>query len=271
MDDLILPASPLRRFVEGYWARQGVYEPAKKVRVLADACTKIIFELAPMPWAPAYVIGTQLAPIVVTLTGKVDRVGIRFRPGMAWFFLDTPLDALAGRLTRLTDVAGIDGEQMLIRLRGENSWGARAEVLDAWLLSLLAKLRPSETEIGETAGLSRAMLEGTAPPDIAASIGWSQRRLQRVCRERFGASAANLHRFHRFELLQARLNERPTDLADLAAELGFSDQSHMAREFRHFAGATISAVLRERTCVENIQDAAGWLPVLRKAEENGAW
>jgi hypothetical protein len=45
----------------------------------------------------------------------------------------------------------------------------------------------------------------------------------------------------------------------------------MAREFRHFAGTTISAVLRERASVGILQDSGDWLPVLRKAEESGAW
>jgi AraC-like DNA-binding protein len=271
VDDLVLPSPPLRPFVEGYWSRRGVYEPPRQVRVLADACTKIIFELVPMPWSCAYVIGTQLTPILVSLTGEVDRIGIRFRPGMAWFFLNTPLDALAGRLTDLADVPMNDGGQILGRLRDEPSLTGRTAVLDVWLLSLLALRQPWEKERNETAQLSRAMLSGTSPPDLAASIEWSTRQLQRVCRERFGASAAKLHRFHRFEILQARLNGLPVDLADLAAELGFSDQAHMAREFRYFAGTTISGVLRERASVGNIQDASGWLPVLRKAEETGAW
>ncbi len=48
-----MPSPFLQTFIEGYWQRRGVYAPAKKVRVLADACTKIIFELVPMPYEQA--------------------------------------------------------------------------------------------------------------------------------------------------------------------------------------------------------------------------
>jgi AraC-like DNA-binding protein len=268
MDDLLPPSAALKPFIEGYWQRRGLYEPAKKVRVLADACTKIIFELVPMPWASSYVIGTQLSPIVVTLAGEVDRIGIRFRLGMAGFFLGQSLDGLSGRLTSFAELP-LESEDVADRLKAAPSLADRALILDAWLNSLLAKQEPDAAEIQDISRLSKAVLNGLAPPDLAALMGWSERQLQRVCRERFGASAANLHRFCRFELLQARLKGRPVELANLAAELGFSDQAHMTREFRHFAGTTMTSFLKERAAVGNVQDGGDWLPVLRKAEESG--
>lgn len=266
-----MPSPFLRTFIEGYWQRRGVYSPAKKVRVLPDACTKLIFELAPMPWPSCYVVGTQLVPIVVTLDGTVDRVGIRFRPGMAGFFLDRSLYGTAGRMLELAELGIEDGSFLLERLAETEGSSARAAVLDAWLLKRWEKLQPDNGELRETVLLSKAILRGLSPRDLAALMGWSERRLQRVCRHRFGASAANLHRFYRFECLQRRLAAPPAELADLAAEFGFADQAHMAREFRHFSGSTISSLLRERAAVGNLQDGADWLPVLRRAEESRAW
>jgi AraC-like DNA-binding protein len=270
VNDLHLPAPPLRPFIEGYWQRRGVYEPERKVRVMADACTKIIFELVPMPWPSSYVIATQLLPIVVTLSGNTDRVGIRFRPAMAGFFLGRPLDGLEGGVTRLSDI-GIDDEALVQRLRGAGALKERAAVLDEWLLARWAALEPDPARVEETTRLSKSVLRGLSPRELADAMGWSERRLQRVCRERFGASAAGLHRFFRFECLQKRLSGEPAELAVLAAELGFADQAHMAREFRVFAGCTISSCLRERAAVGNLQDGGGWLPVLRKAEESALW
>ena len=271
MNDLFQPAPQLRPFVEGYWQRSGHYAPEKKVRVVADACTKIIFELVPMPWPSEYLLGTQLYPIVVTLSGTTDRVGIRFRPGMASFFLGRPLNGFTGGIVGLNDLGVEEGPEIRDRLTKAGASEARVVVLDEWLLSRWETLQPDARDVEETMRLSKGVLRGLSPPELAAMMGWSDRRLQRVCRERFGASAANLHRFFRFESLQTRLSGPPAELAGLAAELGFSDQSHMAREFRTFAGSTISAFLRERAAVGNLQDAGSWLPVLRRAEESGAW
>ena len=270
MNDLLLPSPFLRFLVEGYWQRRSVYKEEKNVRVLADACSKIIFELVPMPWPSSYVIATQLAPIIVTLSGKTDRLGIRFKPGMAGFFLGRPLGELQGGMTRLEDL-GICNQALAKRLRAAGDLVKRGALLDAWLTDLWTASQPDETEVDETASLGKALLRGCSPGQLADLMGWSERRLQRICRQRFGASAANLHRLHRFEALQRRLAGAPTELAALAAEIGFADQAHMAREFRHFAGCTISTYVRERAAVGNIQDSGGWLPVLRRAEESGEW
>ncbi len=267
MDVLLSPAPALQPYVEGYWVRSGLYEPARKVRVMADACTKLIFELRPMPWGSCYVIGTQTSPIIVTLVGRVDRIGVRFRPGAASFFLQHSLDGLAGRLTGLSQLGITEGEAMLTRLREAGSKDERAELLDQWLLSQLPSGDPERSDLETIMEVARLLRAGVAPPAIAAAANWSERRLQRVCRHRFGASAASLHRLYRFDLLQARLRGVPLALARLAAELGYADQAHMARDFRHFARTTMSAYLRERAAVGNLQDGGHWLPVLRDLQE----
>jgi AraC-like DNA-binding protein len=271
VDDLLPPSKLLKPYVEGFWQRRGSFERAKKVRVLADACTKMIFELVPMPWPSCYVIGTQLAPIVVSLSGEVDRIGVRFRLGMASFVIGSSLDGLSGRFTRLEDLGIAEGPGIHARLAAASGFEDRASILNNWLLSRLDAVKPDAAELGNTSRIAQALLRGLPPPRIAEMMNWSERRLQRVCRDRFGASAGNLHRFHRFELLQARLSSSPPlASADLAAELGFSDQSHMAREFRHFGGITISSFIRERAGVGNLQDGGEWLRVLRELEEHDA-
>jgi AraC-like DNA-binding protein len=271
VDNLLLPSPRLKPFVEGYWQRQGTFEREKKIRVSADACTKIIFELAPTPWPSCYVVGTQLAPIIVVMAGKVDRVGIRFRPGMAGFFLSRTLEGLSSRLTSFAFLPITDGEEVRARLAAGSSLAERVSILEPWLLSLLSTRRSDLRDMLETARLNRGFRRGLSPSELAAAMGLQERQLQRICRERFGATAAALHRLHRFQALQARLHGPPSELADLAAELRFSDQAHMAREFRHFAGTTISSFLRERAVVGNVQDGGDWLPVLRTIEENEEW
>jgi AraC-like DNA-binding protein len=269
LNDLLPPAPQLRPYVEGYWQRQGLYEPEKKVRVVADACTKVIFELAPVPWHSCYILGTQLSPLIVLLSGKVDRIGVRFKPGMGSFFLGHSLDGLAGRFIGAQYLPLSEGEAILGSLRAAVSTSDRAAILDNWLLSRWSVFQGDSAELEETSRLSRVLSSGLSPTAAAAAMNMSERRLQRLCRKRFGASAAGLHRLFRFEALQKRLRGSPARLTDIAAELGFSDQAHMAREFRHFADTTISGFLRERALVGNVQDGGDWLPVLRSLEEDG--
>jgi hypothetical protein len=55
VDDLLPPSAKLKPSVEGFWQRRGTFREEKKIRVLADACTKMIFELKPTLWPPCYV------------------------------------------------------------------------------------------------------------------------------------------------------------------------------------------------------------------------
>jgi AraC-like DNA-binding protein len=258
-----LPPPSLEPFIEGYWHRSGHFAQEKKVRVVADACTDIILEFAPTPWPPRYVIGTQLAPIVVTLRGDVDRSAIRFRPGMAWFFLRRPLDGLTDRVVPMTELEWQVPGTLYERLAAMERSIDRSEALSAWLTDELDRLKPDPEEVGESERLASALSAGTPPHDLPTLMGRNSRRLQRVCRERFGATAIHLHRLYRFRRLYERLQGGGESLADLAVELGYSDQAHMAREFRHFAGTSITAFLAERGHVGNLQDEGKtWLPIL---------
>ncbi len=72
---------------------------------------------------------------------------------------------------------------------------------------------------------------------LARTVGWSERHFTKRFRAFFGArpkAAARRLRFaHAFNLVASRPR---SDLAAIAAEAGFSDQSHMTREFEVFAG-----------------------------------
>lgn len=73
--------------------------------------------------------------------------------------------------------------------------------------------------------------------DIAARFSMDQRRLQRICRRRIGYSPTWLIRRRRLQEASARLRDDPDSrLADVAQELGYSDQAHFARDFAAVMG-----------------------------------
>jgi transcriptional regulator GlxA family with amidase domain len=90
-----------------------------------------------------------------------------------------------------------------------------------------------------------------APPDNAvrtAVLGGDPALGERQLRRRFGASVglgpkalAGVLRFQRFLVLAGRAD--PGGLARLAADAGYSDQSHLVRESRRLAGVAPSALL----------------------------
>jgi AraC-like DNA-binding protein len=74
---------------------------------------------------------------------------------------------------------------------------------------------------------------------LARAVGWSERHLINQFRVYFGvrpkATARRLRFSYAFDMLAAH----PTaDLSTIAAQAGFSDQSHMTREFQTFSGVS---------------------------------
>jgi transcriptional regulator GlxA family with amidase domain len=70
---------------------------------------------------------------------------------------------------------------------------------------------------------------------LAEALGRSRRHLAKRFAEEVGASPKVAARLIRFEAARARLGSVP--LARLAAEHGYSDQAHLAREFSALGGA----------------------------------
>jgi transcriptional regulator GlxA family with amidase domain len=74
---------------------------------------------------------------------------------------------------------------------------------------------------------------------LARTIGWSERHLIRKFLTYFGVRPKVLARRirfnHAFDLLSARSAD---EISTIALDAGFSDQSHMTREFQTFCGVS---------------------------------
>ena len=87
---------------------------------------------------------------------------------------------------------------------------------------------------------------GAAPPSIeelSCDLGWSRQHLARRFRAEVGVGPKQLARVARLQRavdhlqrVPDRAHAAPLSLAGAAADLGYFDQAHMARDFRELAG-----------------------------------
>jgi len=92
--------------------------------------------------------------------------------------------------------------------------------------------------------------------DLAAETGWSARHLAEQFRAETGLSPKAGARVVRFDWARRRLLRRQAEgrrvvLAEFAAECGYYDQAHLARDFRDLAGCPPSVLLAEE--LRNVQ------------------
>ncbi|AXY77609.1 AraC family transcriptional regulator [Paraflavitalea soli] len=97
------------------------------------------------------------------------------------------------------------------------------------------------------AGVAMQKANGTLPVSgVAAAAHATVRTLERNFKRSSGHTVKDVSALMRFEQVRNRLWHYPdTNLAGLALELGYTDQSHLSREFKRYSGTTPGAFARK--------------------------
>jgi len=97
------------------------------------------------------------------------------------------------------------------------------------------------------AGDAMREAKGTMPVNqVAAAAHATVRTLERKFKQSSGYSVKDVSGLMRFEQVRNQLWRYPdSNLAGLALELGYTDQSHLSREFKRYSGTTPAAFARK--------------------------
>ena len=200
----------------------------------------------------ALVGGLHTAPALIRHDGRQAGIQVGLHPLGARALLGVPAGELAGIDLHLADVLGPGADDLRAQLLAAPTWARRFDLLDAGLVRLLDRASGAVPAPEAARAWRLVMGSGGRVPVawVAAEVGWSGRRLQQVFRREVGLTPKQLARVTRFDRARRRLYAdvaagRPPMLARLAAEGGFSDQAHLAREFRALAGCPPSALVVE--------------------------
>ena len=81
---------------------------------------------------------------------------------------------------------------------------------------------------------------------MAHELGTSERSLQRLVEQRLGLGPKWLVQRRRLHDAVEALKAGTTSLADVAADLGYTDQAHFTHDFRTVTGMTPGEFLRDQ-------------------------
>ena len=96
---------------------------------------------------------------------------------------------------------------------------------------------------------------------LAREIGWSERHFTARFHADIGMAPKATARVARFSSAHQRVTRSAEGLSRIAASAGYSDQSHMTREFRALAGATPAEVRSAAAVDIAIRDAPAQGPI----------
>lgn len=245
------PGVALAPWVECYWSLTAEQAPSWRTRVLPDGSNDVIVDLV---GARTFVVGAMRRAALVPLEGRVELLGVRFRPGSALPFLEVPLSALADRQVDLDAVWGRAAGSMMDALAGTPT-ADRVARFERFLRARRRREYEEDALAGRAVALLRRTRGGIGVGVVAAALGVGERRLQRAFERSVGLSPKRLARVLRFQYavrVIGRSGARPG--AALALDAGYADQAHFIREFRSLAGVTPARFALERG-VGFVQDA----------------
>jgi AraC-like DNA-binding protein len=174
------------------------------------------------------------------IAGPVYAVGAVLLPGACEILLGMPASELAQRHVRLDEIWGVQPALLRDQLLELSTPEAQLSCFESFLLSRITKLR------GMHPAVAQALVSVRTTSDIRALVaqsGYSHRRFIELFSQTVGLTPKLYSRVLRFQkALRLVATDQSIDQqivwADLALAAGYSDQSHLNREFIEFAGIT---------------------------------
>ncbi len=220
------PLSILRFHIDRFWfcGRSAV----SVSEILPDGCVDVVFRLSTSS-IETLLFGPVTRNISFPLRADSEYFGVRFRAGQAARFLSDRPAEMVNRYGSIGILPCLNGEQFI----NLPTFQDRCSLLEATLFSLLAR-EDVRTDVIEWAVRTIECRKGMVEVcRLAAACDLSLRQFERRFSERVGITPKTFCRVVRFQhALSALRGGLSGNLASLAAELGFADQSHFIRDFK---------------------------------------
>ena len=180
--------------------------------------------------------GLYARPVRVRHEGSSRGVQFDLEPPAVRGLLGVPAGELAERSVGLEHLLGAGAALLAERLYAAPDARARFAILDEVLIGALAEARaPVRPDVEHAWSMLRASGGRIRIGALAERLGCSRRHLAKQFQREVGVSPKVAARLIRFEAVRHQVGSAP--LVRLAAEYGFADQAHLAREFRALGGA----------------------------------
>ncbi|MDP9794441.1 AraC-like DNA-binding protein [Catenuloplanes nepalensis] len=229
-------APALRPYVDHYWIVTWELREPYHQQVLPYPAVNMTFKPG-----RCRIAGVPKGRFHETLEGTGRVFGVRFRPGGFRPFFDAPIATITDRFVPISTVFPADLPSRVLAADDE----AAAAILDE---ALTAAAPATPDPVVELAAAAVARTGAVARVDeLAAEFSLGVRQLQRIFADYVGVSPKWVIRRHRLHEAAARAADgTPLDLGALAADLGYSDQAHLTRDFTAITGLPPATYIREQ-------------------------
>lgn len=189
----------------------------------------------------------------VELSGRGWAAGVMLQPAAGRLLWGASIASMTGRHVPLDHLDTVDGAALEAEVRrlmeGSPGEPTAHNAVAAAYEAALAPLLPIDEEGRLVNSIVELVESDTAilrVEELAERVGLTERTLQRITRERLGLTPKWLIQRRRLHDAVSRLKAGTVSLAELALELGYTDQAHFTRDFRRATGTTPGAYLSDQ-------------------------
>ena len=238
----LAPTKSLKPYVVCTWQQNFDGNCAHSFKVLPDGCVDIIL----IGDRPPLVVGPNLKAFVASFGGPTEIVGIRLKPGTAAAVLNENVKNTVDLEVSLEDLWGshapkpqdyVSHDEKRRLLESIIVWKLRT--LDGRVMDAVRRLAADPTQSIE---------------EIAARYRLTSRHLLRLFETHVGYGPKALARIFRLQRTLSIADSSRLGSSDLAVAAGYSDQSHMYREFSALCSALPSDVVGKRNSTLAMSD-----------------
>ena len=215
-----------------------------QIRVIPDGCNDILIS------CDGGQINSWYSPSVTKPTNfhfqKAEWIfGVRFYPGADCSMLRERIPVSKSHPIEVRELLP-DFDSLDDELKSSISFVRRHEIIEDYLRD---RITPKNNTENILSCAVRLLIETNGVISIerlAKEVGYGTRYLRQLFTDYIGHSSKELANMIRMQkTLQCLLDNPDQKLSDIAIKYGFSDQSHMNREFKKYMGVT-SRIIKER-------------------------
>jgi AraC-like DNA-binding protein len=200
--------------------------------VLPDGCTDLLFDGAALLIAGPDTVAQQIS----TVERALPYIGLRMSSGIGPALWGVPGSELADRRVPLSDIwPRSEVEQLTeqVAAAADPALGLERIAARRW------RAHPPDRAMIDVAARLRA---GATVAEAASTCGFSERQLHRRSLVAYGYGAKTLGRILRLATALAAARDG-AGFATVAAESGYADQAHLARDVRALTGRSLTELL----------------------------
>lgn len=186
----------------------------------------------------AWIAGLDDRPDIVETSGRHTELDLKLTPIGAHVLCGIPMSELRGQVVPLDQVFGVEAGSLAEQLVDLPDWDARFDRVERLLLGRLEGGVHPDPFVVEAVRRLEASDGLLKIGELAADLRVSRRHLASRFGEQVGLPPKTFARLLRFEAVRRLMAEQPSTWAEVAARCGYSDQSHLNREFRELSGTT---------------------------------